>query len=386
MTFILFFLIFFLSIGNYSFAGDLTIVPDDISFCIADVKFDGENLKILEFGDCAESMFSGYDELYGVGAVWIEFWKYLKRFNLPIWYVGKSHKFLALDSFRKLGGNIIPSISSLRTKIQKQFQLEKLDINQAGIVFLKKQIQLASTLAIKRKFPSLVFINQLSRQHVISKYRTDLLFKSSGSVKNFRPRCLICPRKYSPDLAQSIIKKIDVPVYVIKPLGASCGRGVIFVEKDNLDQMLYTIFKNRPVLRKLARENNHTFGFWISTTSHNILIEEYVPSKPTIVGGKPYDATMRLVFAMSLINGATSVDVLAAYWKLPAKSLIDKGSLNEKHRSDVKSSASVCSVKVSDSDFQRASILIKYVMQHTYVKMLKRFFRGNEDLLELLSS
>ncbi|MCA9508924.1 MAG: hypothetical protein KC505_10935, partial [Myxococcales bacterium] len=76
--------IFVLSIGTC-----FSQAPTDVSFCMADVKFDGENLKILEFGDCAESMFTGYNTLYGKGAVWAEFWRYLKKFRVPIWYVGK---------------------------------------------------------------------------------------------------------------------------------------------------------------------------------------------------------------------------------------------------------------------------------------------------------
>jgi hypothetical protein len=139
-------------------------------------------------------------------------------------------------------------------------------------------------------------------------------------------------------------------------------------------------------LRRLAQENQHTFGFWQSATANKFLVEEYVPSKTITVVGKPYDATLRLVFAMSLIDGHVGIDVLAAYWKLPARALNERGSLNEKHRSDVKSSAPVNSVRVSDVDFEKASAQIKFIMQHTYVRMLKRYFRDDEALLALLSS
>ena len=67
-------------------------LPDDISFGVADMKYDGRQVKICEFGDGAFSAFVGYDLLYGTGAMWKKFWKYLKRFHAPIWLIDPAAK------------------------------------------------------------------------------------------------------------------------------------------------------------------------------------------------------------------------------------------------------------------------------------------------------
>ena len=64
-----------------------TNYPADISFCIADIKFDGKNIKICELGQGSRSRFKGYDALYGKGKVWTAFWEYLAKFQKPFWIV-----------------------------------------------------------------------------------------------------------------------------------------------------------------------------------------------------------------------------------------------------------------------------------------------------------
>lgn len=345
-------------------------VPRDIAFCIADVKYDGKNLKILEFGDCAESMFAGYNALYGNGAIWYSFWKYLAEFKVPLWLVGGDKKFIGLSSFKKFGGKRVLSMTALSQAIDKDRSHKKLS-EPAGIVFVKTAYSKANMALLKHKFPSLVFINKKVRNHVIDKYRTNLLFQNDNDLKKFRPGCKVCKKKYTPALAQSIAHELKGNTFVIKPTHGSCGKGIIFVKKNELDATLQMLLGNRSDLRMMRNKNSRMFDFWLIDKAPHFLVEEYVPSKILTVAGKPYDPTLRLIFAMNSTGENIKIDILGAYWKLPGKPLTANNSLNEKHRSDVHSSAPVNSVKVNSDDFEHISQMFKPMMKKIYLRMLK---------------
>lgn len=57
---------------------EINKVPDDIAFCIADLKFADKKLKILEFGGGQRSGFKGFRLLYGEGKMWGNVWRYLR--------------------------------------------------------------------------------------------------------------------------------------------------------------------------------------------------------------------------------------------------------------------------------------------------------------------
>jgi hypothetical protein len=345
-------------------------VPRDIAFCIADVKYDGKNLKILEFGDCAESMFTGYNALYGNGAIWHSFWKYLAAFKAPLWIVGGDQKFIGLSSFKKFGGKRVLSMNALSLAIDKD-KNQRNSSEPAGIVFIKSAYSQPSMALLKRKFPSLIFINKKVRRHVIDKYRTNLLFQNDNDLKKFRPGCKVCKKKYTPGLAQSIINELKANTYVIKPTHGSCGKGVIFVKKHELDGMLRALLENRSDLRIMRNKDVRMFDFWLIDKTPHFLVEEYAPSKILTIAGKPYDPTMRLIFAMNSTGEKIKIDILGAYWKLPGKSLAAKNTLTQKHRSDVHSSAPVNSVRVCSDDLEHVSEIFKPMMEKIYRRMLK---------------
>lgn len=365
-------------IGAVLSAYALAQAPDNIAFCIADVKYDGKNLKILEFGDCAESMFSGYNALYGKGAMWSLFWKHLAQFKLPLWYVGSSKNSMGLSTLKKLGGTCVASMTALHSKIKEEAKAFRKTgaKDSSGIVFVKSSYTKAGMRLLKKNFPSLIFVNNKVRHHVRNKCNTEFLFRGDSFLKAFRPACKVCSKKCPPGLSESIIHELKSDTYVIKPTDGSCGRGIVFVPKKELNAMLESLFKDRSALLNMKQKNSHTFGFWTMDRSTHFLVEEYVPSKILTIAGKPYDPTMRLVFTMSSIGDNINITILGAYWKLPAKSLIEKSTLTERHRSDVHSSAPVNSVKVDHNDFEHVSQMFTPVMEKIYKRILKRAYRG----------
>lgn len=348
--------------------------PDDIAFCIADTKFDGKNLKILELGDSALSMFKGHDALYGRGSVWAAFWNYLTQFNIPIWFVGSHGKSMAVDVLERLGGKCVLSVTRLQGDVKLDMVARGIrrPKEHKGIVFVRRAYQRPYVEMMIKKFPSFVFVNEAAHNVVMNKYQTDKLFHDDKTLREFRPACKVCKKRYAPNLAQSIIDEIKSPVYVIKPTDGSRGRGIIFVTKDELDQTLKIILQDRAALRKMSKELPHTYGFWLFNRAERFLVEAYVPSKTVTVKGKEYDPTLRLVFSAHRMNGEITVDVHCAYWKLPGKALSEDGSLTEKHRSDVHSTALISSMKVAPEDLQKVKDLFCPMMAKVYKRMLNQ--------------
>lgn len=362
--------IFCISLSSFV-QGNATKI-DDISFCIADIKFDGENIKILEFGDGAESMFAGHDALYGSGSIWKKFWHDLAQYKMPIWFVGNHGRSLGVDVLEKLGGQCIQSVPRLVPKINQDMQAQNIRYASGyqGIVFVKRAFQERAVAGLRKKYLNLTFVNQIAHQHVVNKHRTNLLFQEDKALRSFRPACKSCSKKYSSRLAQSIIESFNRDIYVIKPTDSSRGRGVIFTTKDELDTTLRILLQDQWALNRVGKEYPYSYGFWQVDKARNFMIEEYVPSKPITVDGKNYDATMRLVFTAHCVDKKIAVHILGAYWKLPSKALSENGSLTEKHRSNIHNTSHAGSAKVSGHDLKIVSELFCPMMEKVYQKML----------------
>ena len=353
------------------------LLPDDISYCIADIKFDGENIKVLEFGDSGQSLFNGHDALYGRGSVWNKFWSYLSEFKLPVWYVGHAGKSTGSDALARIGGQYVQSVVRLNGKIEEAARAQGLQNlkNYKGIVFARRgEHQRTAIDAMKRKFPQLIFVNESVHDKVINKRETELLFRDDQTLIPYRPACKVCNKRYTPSLAASIIDAVKSDVLVIKPIDGSRGRGVVFVTKDELDITLRTILYDKVALKKMCNQQPYCYGFWLFGEAKSFMVEEYIPSKPVTVNGQMYDATMRLVFATHRINGKVGVNILGAYWKLPAKALDQDGTFVDKHRSDIHGTTSVGSAKVNAQDLKTVSALFCPMMEKVYNKILTHYY------------
>ena len=65
----------------------------EISYLFADIKFDqtpeGPALKILELGEGKNGGYRTWDGVFETGKIWVGFWNYLKKFDIPMVYVGR---------------------------------------------------------------------------------------------------------------------------------------------------------------------------------------------------------------------------------------------------------------------------------------------------------
>lgn len=364
-----------------------------VEFLIIDAKFDGKQLKVLEFGSGLRSGFDGYDRFFGHGAVWDKFWNYLSKFGRPMWYLrtpkmntaaGKSwYNFLSGDDFVRMGGKFAVSPEEVVQNILPFYQgLDNVYRDYNGIFCVNISKHRPDSEQINRemreKFPGAVFINNISDNFVFNKSKTDRLFRDEYS-RDFRPRSIVCSKLYRTSLAKKISETLKANLFVIKPLNAQYGKGVIFVRKEDLDGVLREILLNIKSSHSCDMTNVHrcltripldeAISYWLTDTNSRFIIEEYVASKLVDSEGKKYDATLRAIFTMHCENHKITVTPLGAYWKLPTHAIDEVGSLNEIHQSYQYDRENI-SEKVDESDFDIISEQLKDVMTRIYVKMI----------------
>ena len=368
----------------------LSQLPKDLSFCIADLKFnnttvnsDGSrgSLKILEFGEGGRSKFKGHDALYGTGTMWAFFWRYMAAYNVPMWLVSMPEdaglrKEINMDLFAQLGGQEAKNITDLRqhieTSLYQQHGVVTAQHRQdyAAMVLIKKGRPTKTVRKMKEEFPNVIFVGDMSNKFVNNKYRMSLLFMTD-ELKKYRPQCKTCPVKYDPGMAQALINELGCDIFVIKPVNSSRGRGILMVAKHELDATLRLLFENPAGLLETNLSEEHKY--WATYKSPFFLVEQYEPSKPIIIDEQPYDATMRLVFTIDCCAQDVNVTIFDGYWKLPAFPLTADCSLTDKHKSHIIPGL-LSSVKIASEDFADAKMLMEDALRKVYWQMVQTRF------------
>jgi hypothetical protein len=322
-------------------------IPADVAYWIADIKLNENGVTIIEFGD---GNFAGYkvlDHMYRPGKMWEAVWSSLFSLEIPIWYVGdyaSNPGVVAWPQFKAGGGFYSPSLTALQknnyflqhTKKYARLFSEQVKDYQGVIVFKRCNPSKEALNQFMTRYPDFLILNYSSTHHVSDKKLTDGLF-NTPELRAFRPKAAIFPKKYTKTLASEIMKQFENDWLVIKPINAGRGNGIIMVDKDNLDDALHRILvenKNHlPPDNDIEYKPDPPLGYdyWKGDRNSNFLVEEYVPSKPISVGGKEYDATMRVIFIMRYEQGTITLDFLDAYWKRPIKALTDYGTFKDKH-------------------------------------------------------
>ena len=355
--------------------------PVDISFCIADIKYRNNALKILEMGEGSRSKFEGFDQLYGRGKIWSRFWYYLAQFNVPMFYVGPrlrrstARDQIAFRDFRDLGGTYMPSKQTCSKFIQAthtySFPLSapKTIENYHAITVLRHQnASSAATLDFKKQNPLTLVLNYAAAPYVNNKFLTNTLFDEPG-LERYKPTWKVYQKHYTKDLAQKIIDEINAKIFVIKPINAFKGNGVIMVRRNKLDYILKNILQKRAIIRN---STDPTYNYWIRDHNDSFIVEKFENSKTVRAAGKPYEPTLRVVFALHYSKQVISLTFFGSYWKLPKRSTNEKGTLAERTKSSIdKTGQRPSSMIVDADDMARVKKVLIKILPKLYVKMLQ---------------
>lgn len=351
----------------------------DISFCIVDLKYKTPHLKICEFGQGSVSGFHGYHRLYGTGSMWKNLWKFLAQFQAPIFYINPQDSFdtsvitRALPTLNAYGG--IMYRDNLHLKSSPHFT-RALQTKQSPILVAPKHYYVFRNCNLPTsRYYNAILLDNATRPFVLNKLLTHLLFMNDSAISHYRPKCKILPTRYSATMAQEIIKDIPSPEYVIKPMNAYHGKGIVFVTQENLEQALKTILCPGT---KSTIMSSATYEYWHDNPKPYFIIESRETSTLTRIEDKYYEPTMRVAFGLSYNQGIIDISFFGAYWKLPKKSLDEEGSLAEKYQSRIKAGTS-CSAKVDSKTFDEVKKILKTLLPKVYLKMVAT--RNTPELL-----
>jgi len=371
-------------------------IPADITFLIADLKYDKNMVKIIEFGSGVNAGYKVLDHTYGKGLIFRKFWKYLEQFRLPIWHVRDKPKVNSITRagryswyiFNKINGHRIKGLHNLNKnktfkqaiRKQKGFSLSSIK-NHHGIVLLRGRRVLRKKIiqSFKRKYPRILFINEASYDYANYKDLTASLF-NTPKLQMYRPKTGIYPRKYTSNLSKQILSKLTCEWLVIKPIFSGKGNGIIMINRDELESTLELILKkynnNKPYNNSFNFRPNKplVYDYWKKTLNSHFLVEEYVSSKELIYKNKPYDATIRVIFTLHHDDGNIYFNYLDGYWKRPVKALTDQGTFRQRHLSKhYPNKRQSQGGKISNDDKENLIRILKQFIGDVYQNILTNY-------------
>ena len=347
--------------------------PPDVSFCIADLKFDGTMLKICEFGEGFESRFKGYDALYGKGAMWAKVWEVLVGLGVPVWIVENRTSMsdpqeFSYRYFKELGGQLMSSFGGLSRSCSAKKKIKNGQMQ--GLVVAHTMGKTKHYVkAVLDKRPDLMVLNAATNNFVRSKAATNALF-DTPDVARFRPLACLLKGSNKAHESHNVIKKLGAEYVVIKPTNSALGQGVMLLPANQLGRMLTAITTGA---HGQAMGNDPAYSYWAKNQGADVMVEAFALSKSVVVDEKAYDPTMRVVFVLVNDHGKMDITFLGSYWKLPVKSLDEPGTFTEKHKSCVKPGKK-CSAVVEDADYAVVQALLCQLLPPLYEKMLKQHF------------
>ncbi len=378
---IIFIIIFFTQQSILYAVTSIKTYPPDVSFCIVDLKYNKPHVKICEFGQGVVSGFYGHERINQRIPMWSHLWDFLHELAIPAFFIGprpldvRANYSKAIEHFVQLGGIAQTDFKSLeKNNYFKEYFKRKtnnaysfFNPHQAAGVLVSSQHHLIFDYykTIKKKYPNLLILDEATRPFVLNKLRTHQLFAGDPTLECYRPQCLVVPKIYSPTLAQTIISSITSDYFVIKPINAWKGRGLIFVHRDELDTTLKLILDKNTSTQYPSK----AFSYWNKDKNTCFLVESLEHSQPIIVEGHHYDATMRVAFGIAYSKGKIVVRFFDAYWKLPRQSLDNPTSLDETYKSNIRH-GEVCSAHVNKQTFKEVTQFLKKILPPLYRKMI----------------
>lgn len=319
----------------------------DASFLLADLKFsEKRGVKICEIQHGVLSTFSGDKFSHGEpGIIPVNFYHTLSQYFDRSWAISN---YFAEIQIRKLFEQA-PEWSTYNNialvekdpKFQYRASLpvyDPYDINSYHGFLVTRVAKVNDYLAFKKKYPGIILLDAAARSYWIDKHKMTQLFLKNKTLASYKPKCELYRKKYSKSLAREIIEEIQSEIFVIKPRGAFHGKGVIIVDRENLDSTLKYILKRSS---KLKKDPDPSYNHWYRDKADSFLVEEFVESDPISIAhldNRVYQPTMRVAFLLVYSNNQIDVKFLGGYWMLPESSLSEKGTLNNKHKACCKGS------------------------------------------------
>ncbi len=348
-----------------------------IGFFSVDIKFDGENIKICEIGNGLYGVpLPSFSSINGKKEIlytpyWDLFWLFLKQFNLPILYIGKNTTNGA-KTLRSVGGKTFKNIDAFRNVFTKNFTQSPTSVktkkinDYSAILAYGGARNFGQINQLKKDFPNILFVNNFDALFHRQKDKIHEFF-NCDELSFLRPRWTVYPHRYTATLAQIIQQDIPADYYILKPAMGRKAQGVVMIEKQHLDAALKNILQKTA----LNPTDNYKKEDWKKTLHQStFIVEEYAPSKTIYHKDKPYDPTLRAVFAVYYDSGKIGWNFFSCFWKKPPYSLNENVSLTDKHITKSMIGCTEPGQEVEPKDMEKLKQIFDAIIPVMYEKML----------------
>lgn len=312
----------------------------DMVFMVVDLKVSEEfGVKVCELQTGIRSAFNGdrWATKHPDGVIPTNFCNFLKSYPWDIW--ASRSRFSDIGIKRILGRyrkcHFMTNTDWIFSdayfqEVAKEGPLSRAEMRGFKGFLIDRQMTPAQAKEFKYKYPGIFLLDACSYPYWRDKLKFTRLFSTSPILEALKPRWGEFKKEYTPTLADEIRDKIPSDRLVIKPRGACMGRGVIILEKEDLDETLQYILGDKEPLKK---DSDRGFNHWAVDDMDSFLVEEFFPSDLIIapdLSPDPYQPTMRIVFLSLFEKGEFRTEFLGGYWSTPTKTIYDEGTLTEK--------------------------------------------------------
>lgn len=362
------------------------LLPANITFACADIKYNKDGVKFCECGDGIYMSFRTAkleinQEIHNIVTPgWGLFWNFLHQFNLPIWHVGDrgpAHA-LALEELSALGGryakdfNMLEKDAFFKKSCKNNFAKTSNIRDYAGIIVFRAKNEHARDADFVQDFqqrhPEFLFVNDIARSYVKRKDNTYKLFHDCD-LDEYLPENKVYPAQYSNKLTEQILKDFKQHnLLVVKPVFSSLSYGVNVIDREHLDDLLSVILRDK---KKISPGAHRCYAYWRMRNPSNFVVAQHVASKTISVRGNSYDPTMRVLFMMYHDKGQVYTTVIGGFWKIPVKHLGQTGcSLTDRRVTIAHAGAEFSGILVDHDDMDAVKKTLHTILPRLYQRML----------------
>jgi len=308
---------------------------------VADLKYNSrQGAKICEIQQASLSLFNG--DIFRnkeEESIYTNFVEIISSYNQRGWVVehGLADKnilaSLTHSSFWKSSKDLMALVSDADFMNQaKQPIVNSYDLScYKGFLYINWS-DLCVINDFEKRFPGIVVLDKSSFPFWIDKYQMTQLFAQDELLATLKPKWGHYTKKYTPELASRIADDLQCDTFVIKPRGEFLGKGIIIVQKQELDTVLQYIITKEGTL---TQSTDPAYTAWQQDYFDSFIVEEFITSDPITIPhlqNKSYQPTMRVAFLLVYDNHKYHIHFLGEYWKTPEISLDEIGNFMEKNK------------------------------------------------------
>ncbi len=316
--------------------------PVDVSFMTVDLKYSEERgVKICEVQHGINSTFYGNQFIHGEpGPIPINFYHSLLQYHDRSWTTIRYFVRSKISSIliKAPEWSVLNDTKAIANDPDFQYRAslpvdDPYDIYSYHGFLAVKPRDIGDYKTFKKKYPGIIPLDAATHPYWGDKYKMTKLFSKDETLASYKPKWNLYAKKYTKSLANEIIDDLQSDIFVIKPRGAALRKGVIIVDRENLDSTLKYILN---LSNKLRNDPDKSYNYWCRDKFNSFLVEEFVESDPLAVAhleNKIYQPTLRVAFLLVYNNQTIEVKFLGEHWQLPPYSLTEGGTLNDIHMS-----------------------------------------------------